>query len=326
MDSSIDGGISFLAKQYIQKGQNTLYLQKFDVEATNGLYSNQYMQNILAAQSEGTTLRNTYINMNSMSSSHTFIIPVYENMPTEPCGRPDANGTSVTDKDVVKVNVDSTLRIRNSPNGSTTVGWLYKDEIVTRLEKATSKVAGTYWDKIQKSNGTTGYAARETYESESSYKLYLVPVNDSNSNNGNNTNNENNSGGSTSTGPSDTNKVKIDKNNNIITVTPDAIAKNILEAYGGPVKITKADGNYLPNGKDELMATGFIVEDKYTVVKKGDCNGDGRITSSDYVLIKNHIMGTSALEGANKKASDYNGDGNVTSSDYVLIKNYIMSN
>lgn len=325
LDSSIDGGISFLAKQYIQKGQNTLYLQKFDVEATNGLYSNQYMQNILAAQSEGTTLRNTYINMNSMSSSHTFIIPVYENMPTDPCGRPDTNGTSVTDKDVVKVNVDSTLRIRNSPNGSTTVGWLYKNEIVTRLEKATSKVAGTYWDKVQKSDGTTGYAARETYESESSYKLYLVPVNDSNSNNGNNTNNEDNSGGSTSTEPSDTSKVKIDKNNNIITVTPDTIAFDILEAFGGTAKITKADGSYL-NGGNDLMGTGFIVEDKYTVVKKGDCNGDGKITSSDYVLIKNHIMGTSTLEGANKKASDYNGDGNVTSSDYVLIKNYIMSN
>ena len=42
LDASIDGGIKFLAKQYIKKGKNTLYLQKFDVEATNGLYSNQY--------------------------------------------------------------------------------------------------------------------------------------------------------------------------------------------------------------------------------------------------------------------------------------------
>lgn len=176
LDSSIDGGISFLAKQYIQKGQNTLYLQKFDVEATNGLYSNQYMQNILAAQSEGATLRNTYINMNSMSSSHTFVIPVYENMPQDVCSRPDTNGTSSTDMDLVKVNVENTLRIRNRPNGDTTVGWLYTNEIVTRLEKATSKVNGTYWDKVQKADGTIGYAARETYESEGSYKLYLVPI------------------------------------------------------------------------------------------------------------------------------------------------------
>lgn len=320
LDASIDGGISFLAKQYIQKGQNTLYLQKFDVEATNGLYSNQYMQNILAAQNEGTTLRNTYINMNSMSSSHTFIIPVYENMPSEACGRPDTNGTSVTDKDVVKVNVDSTLKIRNSPNGSTTVGWLYKDEIVTRLEKATSKVAGTYWDKIQKSNGTTGYAARETYESESSYKLYLVPVNDSNSNNGNN------SDGLTSTGPSDTSKVKIDKNNNIITVTPDAIANDILEAYGGSVKITKADGNYLPNGENELMATGFVVEDKYTVVKKGDCNGDGRIDTADLLTIQKQLLNISKIpEGVKLKSADINNDGKIDTADLLAVQKKLLN-
>ena len=41
LDKSIDGGIAFLANSYIHKGQNNLYLQKFDVEATNGLYSNQ---------------------------------------------------------------------------------------------------------------------------------------------------------------------------------------------------------------------------------------------------------------------------------------------
>ena len=40
----------------------------------------------------------------------------------------------------------------------------------------TEKVDGTYWDYVMTSNGTKGYAARETYESESTYKLYLVPV------------------------------------------------------------------------------------------------------------------------------------------------------
>ena len=312
LEKSIDGGISFLAKQYIQKGQNTLYLQKFDVEATNGFYSNQYMQNILAAQNEGTTLRNTYININSMSSSHTFIIPVYENMPSNVCSRPDTNGTSIIDKDVVKVNVDSTLRIRNNPNGSITVGWLYKDEIVTRLEKASSKVAGTYWDKVQKSDGTIGYVARETYENEGKYKLYLVPINENNNNNNNNTNEGKN-----------TNKVKIDKTNNIITVTPDAIANDILESFGGKAKITKADGSYL-NGGNDLMATGFIVDDKYTVVKKGDCNGDGQVTPSDYVKVVNNIMGVSQFTDVMKKAADINNDGNITPADYVKIVNQIM--
>lgn len=322
LDKSIDGGISFLANNYIHKGQNNLYLQKFDVEATNGLYSNQYMQNILAAQSEGTTLRNTYININAMSSSHTFIIPVYENMPGDACSRPDTNGSSSTDVDVVKVNVDQTLRIRNNPNGSTTVGWLYKDEIVTRLEKATSKVGGTYWDKVRKSNGVVGYAARETYDGEIQYKLYLVPVNDNGNNGNGNNNNGDNNGGNSNSG-NDTANVKIDKANNIIMVTPNVIAFDILNAFGGSAKITKADGSYL-NGGNDLMATGFIVEDKYTVVKKGDCNGDGVITPSDYVKVVNNIMGVSQFTDVMKKAADINNDGNITPADYVKIVNQIM--
>ena len=315
LDASINGGISFLAKQYIQKGQNTLYLQKFDVEATNGLYSNQYMQNILAAQNEGTTLRNTYININSMSSSHTFIIPVYENMPNEICSRPDTNGTSVTDKDVVKVNVDSTLRIRNNPNGNEIVGWLYKNEIVTRLEKATSKVGGTYWDKIQKSNGTIGYVARETYENEGTYKLYLVPINENNNNNNNNNDNKN-------TG-TDTSKVKIDKTNNIITVVPSAIANDILEAFSGSIKITKADGSFL-NGGNDLMATGFIVDDKYTVVKKGDCNGDGVTNSLDAAVILRYTVGQYDLKNSYFKAGSISNNGNVTSLDAAKILRYAV--
>lgn len=320
LDASINGGIGFLAKQYIQKGQNTLYLQKFDVEATNGLYSHQYMQNILAAQSEGATLRNTYINTNSMSSTHTFIIPVYENMPKNICSRPNANGISTTNKDLVKVNVDSSLRIRNSPNGNTTVGYLYKNEIVTRLEKAKSKVNGTYWDKVQSSNGIIGYVARETYENESSYKLYLVPINNNQSNNNqtnsSNTNSSNNTNNSSQ-------KVKIDKTKNIITVTPDVIAFDILNAFGGSVKITKADKNYL-NGGYDLIGTGFIVEDKYTVVKKGDCNGDGKIDSADLLAIQKYLLKVNSLTSAKASAADTNNDNKIDSADLLKVQKHLL--
>ncbi len=325
LDASIEGGINFLAKQYIQKGQNTLYLQKFDVEATNGLYCNQYMQNILAAQNEGSTLRNTYISMNTISSSHTFIIPVYENMPVDISARPDTNGSSSIEIDVVRVNVDSTLKIRNSPNGDKTVGYLYKDEIVTRLEKATSKVNGTYWDKVKKSDGIIGYAARETYENEGKYKLYLVPINDNEENNSNNgnTSNENNPNNSASREPTNSSKVKKDTNTNTLFVSPDAKAFDILEAFGGSIKITKADGSYL-NSENDTMATNYIVDDKYVVVKKGDANADGIVNSFDYIRIMNYIMGNKTLNNAEKEAADANNDGKTDSFDYIRIMNYIM--
>lgn len=62
----------------------------------------------------------------------------------------------------------------------------------------------------------------------------------------------------------------------------------------------------------------------YTVVVKGDVNGDGSIYATDYVRIKNHIMGKTTLTGAYLKAADINNDNNVYATDYVKIKNYIM--
>ena len=319
LEKSISGGIDFIANQYIHKGQNNLYLQKFDVEATNGLYSNQYMQNLMAAENEGLTLKNTYINTNAMSSSHTFIIPVYENMPKADCVRPSTNETSNVTTDLVRVNVNSTIRLRDAVNGNNTVGWLYKDEIVTRLEKATTKVNGTYWDKIKKADGTTGYVARETYESESEYKLYLVPISEDSGNNNDNNNNSNNNNK-----PTNTSKVKIDEENKIIMVVPNAIANDILESFGGTAKITKADGNYL-NGSQDTVATGYKVEDKYTVIKKGDCNGDGNVNTGDTYMLKCVVLNLKKFENENyKKAADVNNDNELNTGDTFLLKKQVL--
>ena len=57
---------------------------------------------------------------------------------------------------------------------------------------------------------------------------------------------------------------------------------------------------------------------------RGDVNGDGKITASDYVIIKDYIMGDTQLSDTQKIKADYNGDGKVTASDYVLIKDKLM--
>ena len=194
LEKAITGGINFIAKDYIKQGQNTLYLQKFDVENKyNGLYYHQYMQNVMAAQSEGNTLRKTYVNINSISSSHTFIIPLYKNMPSTACSRPDGSANATVSGDIVKINANGGLNMRNAPNGSV-IGAVSSGEIVTRIEKATSKVAGTYWDKIRRANGEEGYVARQTYDNEAEYKLYLLPLGDSGNSGGTGNTDNGNSG------------------------------------------------------------------------------------------------------------------------------------
>ena len=58
LEAALIGGAKFIAKSYINVGQNTLYLQKFDViDGGNGLYSHQYMTNVGAPAGECSTLR-----------------------------------------------------------------------------------------------------------------------------------------------------------------------------------------------------------------------------------------------------------------------------
>lgn len=89
---AIQGGAKVISANYILKGQDTLYLQKFDVDSSySGLYWHQYMQNICAPSSEGQNIRKSYLEAGSLDNTFVFKIPVYNNMPAEACAKPEAS-------------------------------------------------------------------------------------------------------------------------------------------------------------------------------------------------------------------------------------------
>ena len=87
------GGSNYIASAYIKKGQDTLYLQKFNVNPNSSyaLYSHQYMQNITAPMTEARSIRNLYASENALDSSFVFRIPVFQNMPEQACPMPTAS-------------------------------------------------------------------------------------------------------------------------------------------------------------------------------------------------------------------------------------------
>ncbi len=87
---SIYGGAQTISSNYILKGQDTLYLQKFNV-TSNNTYGHQYMQNISAPTSEGKFIRTLYGNANILNTSFVFKIPVYQNMPDTKSPMPTAS-------------------------------------------------------------------------------------------------------------------------------------------------------------------------------------------------------------------------------------------
>lgn len=88
---AIIGGAEYIAAGYISKGQNSLYLQKFNVVYAP-YYSHQYMTNVQAPNSESKSTFNSYSAMNIESDAFVFAIPVYKNMPGTACSLPKSAG------------------------------------------------------------------------------------------------------------------------------------------------------------------------------------------------------------------------------------------
>lgn len=80
--AALIGGSKKVSSRYILRGQDTLYLQKFDVDGTyDGRYWHQYMQNLAAPSNEGRNVKRAYEKAGMLNESFVFKIPVYNNMP-----------------------------------------------------------------------------------------------------------------------------------------------------------------------------------------------------------------------------------------------------
>lgn len=59
-------------------------------------------------------------------------------------------------------------------------------------------------------------------------------------------------------------------------------------------------------------------------VKKGDTNGDGKITTSDLANVRLHLLELIELKNDNLKGADTNGDGKITTSDLANIRLHLL--
>ena len=91
IEKSIVGGALFYAENYLNAGQNTLYLKKWNVQGSN-MYKHQYMTNVPGAAEEGAKLSAAY-SSDMKSAAHEFSIPVYLNMPESASAKPTGDGS-----------------------------------------------------------------------------------------------------------------------------------------------------------------------------------------------------------------------------------------
>lgn len=67
-----------------------------------------------------------------------------------------------------------------------------------------------------------------------------------------------------------------------------------------------------------LMSASSVFQAVATV--NGDVNSDGRVNSTDYLLVKRHVLGTKTLTTAQQSNADVDNDGDIDSIDYIMVK------
>ena len=125
---ALKAGAEFLGKSYIKAGQDTLYLQKFDVDnRTNGVFWHQYMQNIQAPYTEGRKVYNAYNTKGLLNQAFIFRIPVYNNMPNKAVVLPgEEDKITLSSSNIDNLQVDSEITLRPYVNGKEAEGIEWK--------------------------------------------------------------------------------------------------------------------------------------------------------------------------------------------------------
>lgn len=118
-------------------------------------------------------------------------------------------------------------------------------------------------------------------------------------------------------------KYEITEDNKIKGISPDTSIDEFKENLigGDKITITDANGNTINAGN---VGTGTTIKtpggETYTLIVKGDTNGDGKVTSTDLSQVKLHVVETTLLKEPYKSASDINLDNQVTITDLSQLK------
>lgn len=316
----IYGGASFMYNGYISLNQDTIYYEKFDVSTNNGHYTHQYMQNLAAPIQEGGIKYKGYVEglTSYLNTAITFVIPVYKEMPTYAVTAPKLGSPN---NYLSRLSIDGVSVPNFSYNTYNYNVYLSKNKTSVTVDAVkmanTANLNGAGTITINSDN-----QPHQIIVTSESGKIRVYTINFIRESVESTTvlDAMNNSGFKFN----DTNIFGINVGTNVSELIGNISSYN----HTVIVNVTDKSGNSKTNDifktGDKVNVTGNDGTKTYTVLIYGDTSGDGRITSVDYMKIKNHIMKSSNLTEAYLLAADTNRDGKVTSVDYMKVKNNIM--
>lgn len=314
-------GSYWIGKNYILKGQDTTYFQKWNVVCKTGeydCYTHQYMQNIEAPFSEASITYKAYKNNlgDSMKeAAYVFTIPVYDEMPS----------STTLPNSASPINYLKSLVVNNSLIANF-------DPMVTDYEitiptfmtslniEATSVVSGVTISgvgnvAITKDKQVIPITVTALNGNTLTYNI-TVTLNDD--------------AIMTLTDTLANLKSGVIKDNYLsgltnVTVIKDAFNKANSAAI---VTIKDLDGKVVTDGS---VGTGYVVSvtvgdttKDLDIVIYGDNNGDSEITILDLLRVQKHLLKSNKLSGAKLNSCDVNRDGEVTILDLLLVQKHLL--
>ena len=310
-EKGLRGGIEKIGTDYINEKQDTLYLQKFDVESKGTLYSHQYMQNIDAPRTEASILKSKMDKINGVLDNNVvLLIPVYNNMPATPAAEPNGN------IDIGPINI----QLKNNHTD-----WNVREN-ASISSKSVAKVANSStivlsimrtndgWHRVVLVDGTFGYIKFENDVWEQ--------VNDI----------------------KNTNEAMIVKGDDVALRAGPGTNEPVIMRLSKNSILTRVDntGRYningyiwdrveLPNGKKGFVARNFLEDTK-------KANNIYRVKVNDYLIMRDAPNGqdirhlgdgvlVSVLERANEKINGYFRDKIITAEGAVgyVARDYLVN-
>lgn len=267
VSKSIIGGAQYLGASYIQRGQDTLYTQKFNVTYTGNLFNHQYMSNIQSPTTESQTNYRAYKANNLLDSTMYFKIPVYKNMPDNACVKPADSGNPnnwLKALDITGYTITPTFAVNDVTEYS-----LIVDSSVTSINisatpvVSTSSVTGT--GNINLTEGTN-YIKINVTSQTGVVRTYTLTVVRGDGSLGSQTINNDNQNGNT-----------------------DITLNGVKGDINGDGKISVLD-----IVKIQRVLVGLDTLDE-SMSLACDLNGDGKVSVLDIVKLQRHIVGIETI-------------------------------
>ena len=315
---AIVGGAKWIGTGYIDKGQDTLYYQKFNV--VKKVWTHQYMTNIMAPYQESEDIYKSYKSLDILDLSYVFVIPYYKNMPAKACQLPKSSNASPN-------NWLNSLSVEGCTfefDGGKTSGYsvtvpasVSSVNITAKIVNSKATVTGV--GKVELSSGTNNHKVVVKAENGDTRTYYIDIVRST---------------------------------ENMIPLKGISFDKNELSMFNGETKTltvkynpsnttdnksvvwtssdisvaTVKDGKVTAIGKGEATITAKV--GKYTATCKvvvsnnvlvGDIDADGQVTISDALMIFKYKTNEITLSSTALKAADTDKNGKVELADALRI-------